>query len=110
MKLKFFVVLSVGLVGGLSIASALLHAQSSAPKNIIDVFTTRGHGIWFSADDVDRDSLQMRLKGHVEIKLFPTNRQDDVMVLHADEADYNKQSDEIIPRGNVRLTIEAARK
>jgi len=33
----------------------------------------------------------------------------DVMVLHADEAEYRKQGDEIVPRGKVLVTLEKPR-
>jgi lipopolysaccharide assembly outer membrane protein LptD (OstA) len=59
-----------------------------------------------AADSIARDESTIRLRGNVEIKLRPSNPTGDVMVLRADEADYRKQSDEIVPQGNVRVTLE----
>jgi len=108
MKLNLtLLLLAAGVLGG----SVFVYAQSqaTAPKLHVDAFTSRGQGVVMSADSIDRDESTIRLKGNVEIKLRPLNPDGDVMVLHADEAEYRKQGDEILPRGNVRVTLEKPR-
>jgi lipopolysaccharide assembly outer membrane protein LptD (OstA) len=106
MKLNPVLALAAGLIGG-----AFLYAQSQATdtKLHVDTFTSRGQGVMMAADSIERDASTIRLKGKVEIKLRPSSPEGDVMVLHADEADYIKQGDEIVPRGNVRVTLEKPR-
>ena len=103
MKLNPALALSAGLAGG-----AFLYAQSQTAdtKLHVDAFTSRGQGVMMAADSIERDASTIRLKGNVEIKLRPSSPNGDVMVLHADEADYLKPGDEIVPRGNVRVTLE----
>ncbi len=105
--------LAAGILGGALLIydhSGLVQAQSQTitPGKLYleDTFTSRGQAVLLSADSVDRDVSTIRLKGHVETKLRPSNANMDVMVLRADEADYLKQSDEIVPRGNVRVSLE----
>ena len=67
-----------------------------------------------AADRIIGDKFGLHLEGNVEIKLRPSSPNQDVVVLHADEADYVKQTDvkqtdEIVPRGNVRLTFEKSK-
>lgn len=107
MKLNLTLLLAAGLLGG----ALFVYAQSQAtePKLHVDAFTARGQGVVMAADSIERDDSTIRLKGNVEIKLRPSNPDGDVMVLHADEAEYRKQGDEIVPRGNVRVTLEKTR-
>ncbi len=107
MKLNLTLLLAAGVLGG----TLFVYAQSQAtpPKLHVDAFTSRGQGVVMAADSVERDESTIRLKGNVEIKLRPASPDGDVMVLHADEAEYLKQGDEIVPRGNVRVTLEKPR-
>jgi lipopolysaccharide assembly outer membrane protein LptD (OstA) len=75
---------------------------------LTDVFTARRKSVILAADEIEKGSAEIRLRGNVEIKLRPQQGQD-VMILHADEADYNRQNDEIVPPGNVRVTLETPR-
>jgi lipopolysaccharide export system protein LptA len=97
MKLNLTLLLAAGLLSG----ALFVYAQSQATtaKLHVDAFTSRGQGVVMAADSIERDESTIRLKGNVEIKLRPSNPDGDVMVLHADEADYRKQGDEIVPRG-----------
>ena len=112
MKLNLILALGVGLLGGAFLfhpPTRLVYAQSrtTGPKlHLEDTFTSRGQAVMMAADSIDRDESTIRLKGNVEIKLRPSSPNSDVMVLRADEADYHKQGDQIVPRGNVRLTLE----
>jgi lipopolysaccharide assembly outer membrane protein LptD (OstA) len=109
--MKLSLTLAAALLGGAFLshyASGLVYAQTQAtePKLHVDTFTSRGQGVVMAADSIERDESTIRLKGNVEIKLRPSNPNGDVMVLHADEAEYRKQGDEIVPSGNVRVTLE----
>jgi lipopolysaccharide assembly outer membrane protein LptD (OstA) len=104
MKLCLTLPLAAGLLGGALFVYA--QAQAPAPRLHVDAFTSRGQGVVMAADSIERDESTIRLKGSVEIKLRPSNPDGDVMVLRADEAEYRKQGDEIVPRGNVRVTLE----
>ena len=108
MKLSLILVLvATGLLGGALFAYA--QSQATGPKLHVDAFTARGQGVVMAADSIEREESTIRLKGNVEIKLRPLNPDGDVMVLHADEAEYRKRGDEIVPRGNVRVTLEKPR-
>ena len=108
MKLNLILsLLATGLLGGALFVYA--QSQTPEPKLHVDAFTSRGQGVVMAADSIERDESTIRLKGNVEIKLRPSNPDGDVMVLHADEAEYRKQGDEIVPRGNVRVTLEKPR-
>jgi hypothetical protein len=73
---------------------------------VTNTFTANGHGVILAADRIVRDKFVIHLEGNVEIKLRPSSPNQDVMVLHADEADYVRRTDEIVPRGNVRVIFE----
>ena len=107
MKLSLILVLvATGLLGGALFAYAYAQSQATGPKLHVDAFTARGQGVVMAADSIEREESTIRLKGNVEIKLRPSNPDGDVMVLRADEVEYRKQGDEIVPRGNVRVTLE----
>jgi lipopolysaccharide assembly outer membrane protein LptD (OstA) len=117
MKLKLTVALTAGLLGGALLSPHALkpvHAQSPAiaePKlYVTDTFTSHGQPVILAANSIDRDSSVIRLRGNVEIKLSVKSYDADFMVLRADEAEYHRQGDEIIPQGNVRVTFERKRK
>jgi lipopolysaccharide assembly outer membrane protein LptD (OstA) len=59
-----------------------------------------------TANNVERDANEVRLRGNVQIQLRPQSPNAAVMVLYADEAIYRLKTDEIVPGGKVRLTIE----
>ena len=115
MKLNLALALGAGLLGGALLShfpTRLVYAQSKATEaklHLEDTFTSRGQAVQMAADSIDRDESTIRLKGNVEIRLRPSSPNGDVMVLHADEAEYRKQGDEIVPRGNVRVTLEKPR-
>jgi lipopolysaccharide assembly outer membrane protein LptD (OstA) len=87
------------------------HAQvRNEPKlHLVDVFTTRGRALIVAADSIERNDSMMRLRGNVEIRLRPSSPSDEMMVLRADEADYDRKSDQIVPRGRVRVAFEKPR-
>jgi lipopolysaccharide assembly outer membrane protein LptD (OstA) len=105
-----------GLLGGVLahyLPQPVVHAQSRTTGEtrlyLTNTFTSHGHGVMLAADSIVRDASVIHLKGNVEIKLRPSSPNQDVMILHADEADYNRKTDEIIPLGNVRVTLETPR-
>ena len=112
MKLNPTIAVATALLGGafLSHTPWLVRAQSppaAEPKlHVYDMATSHGNAIILAADSIDRDASTIRLKGNVEIKLRPLQPDLDVMVLHADEAVYHRHHDEIVPQGNVRITLE----
>jgi lipopolysaccharide assembly outer membrane protein LptD (OstA) len=110
MKTRIAVALAASLLAGVGIYIVPgLRAQSVKPKlQLTNVFTSRGKAVILAADEIERGSAEIRLRGNVEIELRPQQGQD-VMILHADEADYKRQNDEIIPRGNIRVTLERPR-
>jgi len=59
-----------------------------------------------AANRIERDASTVQLSGNVEIRLRPSASDRDVMVLHADEAVYHRDTGEIVPHGNVRVTLE----
>ena len=106
-------ILAAGILGGALLSlyyPVFVHAQfrmvTAGKLHLEDTFTARGQAVLLSADRVDRDASTIRLKGNVEIMLRPANTNVDVMILRADEADYLRQSDEVVPRGNVRISLE----
>jgi len=117
-RAKLGLVVISGLLGGVLahylpqavVPQAVVHAQSRTTGEtklyLTNTFTSHGHGVILAADSIVRDASVIHLKGRVEIKLRPSSPNQDVMILHADEADYNRQTDEIVPQGNVRVTLE----
>jgi lipopolysaccharide assembly outer membrane protein LptD (OstA) len=113
--LKLCLALAAGILGGvlfhyLSPSSVQAQSPGAADQklHLVDTFTTRGRGVILAVDNIDRNASMIQPKGRVEIKLRPSNPDLDLMVLRADEADYNRQTDEIVPRGNLRVTFERA--
>jgi lipopolysaccharide assembly outer membrane protein LptD (OstA) len=112
--MKLNLALAAGLLGVAFLShrtAKLVYAQSQATdtKLHVDTFTARGQGVVLAADSIERNESVIKLKGNVEIMLRPSSASADAMVLRADEADYLKQGDEIVPRGNVRVTFEKPR-
>jgi lipopolysaccharide assembly outer membrane protein LptD (OstA) len=102
--------LGLGLYLGFSTTVVYAQAASSEPKlHLIDVFTTRGRALVVAADSIERNDSIMRLRGNVEIKLRPLSPSEEMMVLRADAADYDRKTDQIVPRGRVRIAFERPR-
>jgi len=102
-----------------TISSALTvvpqHAVSQNPQDMKHLLTTMPEGkgrIELIALNIDRSWTPpvVHLKGNVriEIRTSPKNARE-VTILHADEAEYHEDTGEILPRGNVRVTIEEAK-
>lgn len=122
MKLNLALALAAGFLGGVlfsPFAPKLVHAQSPAnpaPKLHLTDFTAQGQSLILAADEIERNASAIQLRGNVEIRLpkircdseYAQERARDanVMVVRADEADFQRQGDEFVPRGNVRVTIE----
>jgi hypothetical protein len=112
-KATLGLVLASGLLGGVltrNFPESVVHAQSQTTAEtklyLTYTFTARGHGVMLAADRIVGDKFGIYMEGNVEIKLRPSSPDQDVMVLHADEADYVRRTDEIVPSGNVRVTFE----
>lgn len=75
------------------------------------IMTTMPEGkgsLRLSAISIDRDWSPpiTHLKGNVQVEIWSTPRKNNtVTVLRADEADYYENTGEIVPRGNVRVTV-----
>jgi hypothetical protein len=117
------------MVCGLAIL--LPHAASSqdtAPSRLYVPGANANAKMTFSADSIVREdpanpgpspyASVVRLRGHVEVRTccvqyppspeFPDPPRA-YMILHADEAEYNGQTNEIEARGVVRVTFQPAR-
>jgi hypothetical protein len=112
-KATLGLVLASGLLGGVlacNFPESVVHAQSQTAADtklyVTNTFTASGHGVVLAADRIVRDAFVTHLEGNVEIKRRPSSPNQDVMVLHADEADYVRRTDEIVPSGNVRVAFE----
>jgi hypothetical protein len=81
-------------------------------KRLITTLPEGAGGLRFTAISIDRDwnPPVTHLKGHVQVEIMtsPRNAQH-VTILRADEADYYEKTGEIVPRGNVRITVQAVR-
>jgi lipopolysaccharide assembly outer membrane protein LptD (OstA) len=87
-------------------------AEIQVPKHI---YTTMQNGLGnltFEADNIDREWVPsiVHLKGNVLVQIRTVPKNNPTMtLLNADEVDYNETTGEFSPRGNVRLTVEAAK-
>jgi hypothetical protein len=122
MKLNLILALIAGFLGGVLFspyAPTVVHAQSpanSVPKLHLTDFTAQGQSLVLAADEIERNASAIQLRGNVEIQLpkitcdsqYSQERAHDanIMVVRADEADFLRQGDEFVPRGNVRVKIE----
>jgi lipopolysaccharide assembly outer membrane protein LptD (OstA) len=87
-----------------------------AVRNLKNLITTMPEGkgrLRLAAMSIDRDWTPpvIHLKGNVRIELWSATPKvsPEVMVLRADEADYRQDTGEILPHGNVRVTLEDAK-
>lgn len=87
-------------------AVAAWQLMAAGPKLHLETFTSRGNAVLLAADHIQRSASLVQLRGNVEIRMRPSGSDRDVMVLHADQADYHRDTDQIVPRGNVRVSLE----
>jgi lipopolysaccharide assembly outer membrane protein LptD (OstA) len=102
------------------LACSIALSQDAPPPRLHTVAIGSDHAIHFAADSIVRedgpnhyDSL-VHLKGNVEIRTCCVQRATEsnkhpsraYLVMHADEADYNGETDQIEARGIVRVSFQ----
>jgi lipopolysaccharide assembly outer membrane protein LptD (OstA) len=102
------------------LACSLAVSQDAVPARLHTVAVGSDHAVHFAADSIVKedgptryDSL-VHLKGNVEIRTCCVQRATSsnkkapraYLVMHADEADYNGETDQIEARGTVRVSFQ----
>ena len=95
---------------------AMCQDSKAQPEQLHLTIGAPGGHVALTASSMQRDLSSkasgsiLKLRGNVEIKMstcFPSGQRtvcEETMTIHADEADYNQNTGEIDPRGNVHMT------
>jgi lipopolysaccharide assembly outer membrane protein LptD (OstA) len=81
-----------------SLVFSLVAVSQVNPKHA-QIATPGGSNVQFVADNIERQTQVMKLKGNVEIRTHD-------MLLHADDVTYDQKTGEIEATGKVRIKLE----